>query len=139
MLLRDHVCSADASHQIRIIYGLLSPEPWVLKSATNLLFRFVAAITDSCIKLAMKRHGGTTCISMHWRLPRDFGRRPGRRHFQPRLKHLNNKRLRIHSKRPHLRMRANYRTNPIDATKHAMASEEQFQPIDAPLPKAQAQ
>jgi hypothetical protein len=56
VLLRKHVSSADVSHQILIICVLLNPEPWVLKSATNLLFRFVAAITDSCIKSATKRH-----------------------------------------------------------------------------------
>jgi DNA recombination protein Rad52 len=72
----SHAFFAAVSRRVRIICALRNPEPSVLKSATNLLFRFVAAITDSCIRPAMKRHGGTTWISI-WRLPKDFGRRAG--------------------------------------------------------------
>jgi len=50
LLPHNHVSFADVSLPIRIICVLLSREPWALKSATNLLFRFVAAIIDSCIK-----------------------------------------------------------------------------------------
>lgn len=45
------------------------------RSAMSSRCRFVAAIIVSSIRPATRLPGGTTKKSMHWKLPRDFGRR----------------------------------------------------------------
>ena len=68
------VCGRQPS-AIRITCGLPNPEPSASKSATSSPCRSAAAIIDSCIRPAMRWHGGRTSSQRARRSPRSFGNR----------------------------------------------------------------
>jgi hypothetical protein len=138
LLPRIPVWFAGVNRRTRITCALPNPELWVSKSVKNLLFHYVATIIDSCIKPAMKWHGGTISILKPLRSQSDFGTRAGSRPIRLQLKNLTSSCPRIHPRHPHVRTRANYQTKPIDARRTPWLRRNRLQLTNVMRPRARA-